>query len=256
MSDKLEKKSNLPVPSSGKEEVRVDMELVNKVSALEQKVATLKANSNLTDRQIAKACKLSMRKYNKIVAGEGVQEVIKFYQSELLKNDVQISKRQNNEIRNKLYLELQSRFDEPDMEADLPDDASITERKMYLQRFMKYASAKDIMKMFVDHDKIVKEDQNITSGVDDRDDLVKTVFSRAEKRRMIRKKRNAELEKGGVKEEEFYGKVLDRQPDGTFKMSEDEYYQPASQEDFYEVLEEVETVEKVEFLTKGDKKDE
>lgn len=260
MSNKTLPQGTALVKSGGKDkkviaDTEIDMDLLNKVSAAEQKVAQLKVTTSLTNKEIAKACKMSIRKLNKCLKDENVQLMMKHYQRTLLVNDIEITKQQNALLREKMYSELHSRFEEPDLE-ELEDMEGVTERKIYLQRYAKFANFKDFAKIFIDFNKIVVEDQNRGATKDDRNEIVKEVYSRAETRRMRRKKRQEVFDEAGVKDN-FYAKVIDRNTDGSYKIA-DESYRPVHEDDFEEFEAEVVVEERheIHFLQKGDNNEE
>jgi len=141
-----------------------------------QKVANLKLLTNLADSQIAKRVGLSTRKYNELISDIHFENFVKQLQHKLDDQDFgKLVKAQERHLRDRMFEEVASRFEDPDPDNDLPKDATIEERAMYAKRFAKNSDFKDLMRIWSQMDKMMGGQIEDKASHTDETELVRRV---------------------------------------------------------------------------------
>lgn len=150
----------------------------------------------------------------------------------------------NRNFFSQVSLELASRFDEPDHEADLPLGASEWQVKQYEARFAKNAAFKDLAKVFMDHQKVASE-LEVGGEVGAGESLVMQIRGRFQKKMMMKREQKQKFQDIGFDPEAMFDvNVLEMNPDGTFT--------PADRQEFDVVEEEIIEIEAFSIFRKGD----
>lgn len=195
-----------------------------------QKIAQQKVLSNLSDDQIMKRHGLSKRAYNKILKSEHFQTYLKQCQRQLHDEDFFTkAKAQEMFLRQKIFEELETRFDAPDPDQDLGPNATMEERAEYMKRFAFNANFKDLMKVWEGVDKRTRLNAGEATDRVSNDELVHGVQERFTRLTARRRKLQEMLGEPEVV------KVEAEQPDGSYQEIEVEVERPRQQkEDEYE----------------------
>lgn len=193
------------------ESVEITPEIIYAVNPLEQKYAQMVVLSPQKKRaEIAKELGIPSRKVAQFERNENVQRLIKHYQQMLINRDAQHAVNQILWLRERTFEELVDRFEEPDMD-DLPKDASQAEKLMYLRRFAKNASFKDLVGIFKQLNDIAG--LSLDEADEEDDEFVKTVFARAERLILRRKGLDRTFEEQGFQREDLF-RSIDTDGDG------------------------------------------
>ena len=196
---------NLPVVVEEKKEDDIREDLLQDLTVLEQRYCQLKVGSTFTDAKLAGLLGVNVRKIKKIAKKEAVKEMIKYQQRVVLANDIENVATQRRYLRENMFEEMASRFEEPD--EDLMEDMSPQERSTYLKRFAKNAEFKDIVKAYETVDKVANL-SNPSEDQVDTDQFVEQVRMRAEKRMRLIRERQESFDSAGFKEEDLFQEIV------------------------------------------------
>jgi len=175
----------LPMSESGeedyplvesKEELGDSYDPLDYLSTKGQKIANLKILTSLTDGQIAKRLGLTTTSYKKIINDPHYSNFLKQLQHKLNGDDFgKMVKAQERFLRDRMFQEVASRFEEPNPEEDLSPDASMEERAMYAKRFAKNSEFKDLLRVWSGVNKVLGGVEESTQSGGDETELVRRV---------------------------------------------------------------------------------
>ena len=140
---------NLPAKSGGITEEDFDEDLFDRLSPKQQKYVEMSASTGLSRADLAKHLGVSKHMLTKWDKNPDVQLLKRTIQRKLMSSSVEQMRMQNKQMRDKVFAEMMSRFEDPpaNVEADLEDeDKAVAIRKMQAQRYAKYASFDSMIK--------------------------------------------------------------------------------------------------------------
>lgn len=176
-----------------------------------QKIAQQKVLTSLTDQQLKERHGLTTRKYNQIIRDDHFQAYMKQLQKTAGNDEfVEQMRKQEQHLYAKIFDEVLSRFDTPDLERDLGPNATVEERADYMKRFAHHANFSEMMRVFDSADKRARlstgnateitKDNNIRDVLQDR---YQEVMAAERRRQAAMEKVSAEI-------------VMSQTVDGTF----------------------------------------
>jgi hypothetical protein len=193
------------------------VEAIDRLKPMQIRFCNLAAVGSMDKSEIAKSLGVSSRKLTSWMKDENVQIYMSYLKRKNASSYVDTQAKMNRFVQDKLFAELEARFDEydPDEVEGLPE----WRQKAHHDRYVSNMPAKELMKLSIDFQKVAPL-LDKGEGADEADQFISTIrakYTRVTRRRRQRQQQMQDL--GFNPEEMFVIDITQMNDDGTFKES-------------------------------------